>query len=39
MTPPVPTNDPFAFLGHDGSAAQLVRDFAWGTTPLGWVET
>ena len=39
MTPPMPTDDPFAFLGHDGSAAQLVRDFAWGTTPLGRVET
>ena len=39
MTPPMPTDDPFAFLGHDGSAAQLVRDFAWGSTPLGRVET
>ena len=39
MTPPMPTDDPFAFLGHDGSAAQLVRDFPWGTTPLGRVET
>ena len=39
MTPPMHTDDPFAFLGHDGSAAQLVRDFAWGTTPLGRVET
>lgn len=37
--PPVPADDPFAFLGHDGAAAQLVRDFAWGATPLGRVET
>lgn len=38
-TPPVPADDPFAFLGHDGEAARLIRDFAWGATPLGRVET
>lgn len=39
MTPPVPADDPFAFLGHTGPAARLVRDFDWGRTPLGRVET
>ncbi|WP_295046626.1 HWE histidine kinase domain-containing protein [uncultured Paracoccus sp.] len=39
MPTPDPAADPFAFLGHDGPAARLVRDFGWGATPLGRVET
>lgn len=41
MTQP-PTDrmaDPFAFLGHDGPVARLVKDFAWGATPVCQVET
>lgn len=32
-------NDPFAFLGHDGQAARLIRSFDWSKTPLGGAET
>lgn len=40
MTQPLPdADDPFAFLGHDGPVARLVKDFPWGTTPVGRVET
>ena len=31
--------DPFDFLGHHGPVARLIRDFPWGTTDLGRVET
>lgn len=31
--------DPFCFLGHDGPLARLIRDFDWGRTALGRVET
>ncbi|MTH66195.1 HWE histidine kinase domain-containing protein [Paracoccus shanxieyensis] len=30
---------PFAFLGHDGAVAGLIRDFDWSQTALGRVET
>ena len=40
MTPlNAPGADPFYFLGHDGPVARLVKDFPWGTTCLGRVET
>lgn len=31
--------DPFAFIGHDGDCATLLRNFDWSKTPLGRVET
>lgn len=31
--------DPFEFLGHQGEAARLIREFNWSSTPLGRVET
>lgn len=40
MTPPAePGMDPFHFLGHDGPVARLVKEFPWGKTDLGRVET
>ena len=37
--PTDPTADPFHFLGHDGPVARLIKDFDWGSTALGRVET
>ena len=31
--------DPFAFIGHDGDCATLLRNFDWSKTPVGRVET
>ncbi len=31
--------DPFQFLGHDGEAAALIRQFDWRNTPLGEVSS
>lgn len=31
--------DVFAFLGHDGEASRIIREFDWSTTSLGDVET
>ncbi|KQS74153.1 hypothetical protein ASG25_01635 [Rhizobium sp. Leaf384] len=33
------TEDAFAFLGKGNGIRQLIRDFEWGATPLGRVET
>jgi PAS domain S-box-containing protein len=33
------TFDPFRFLGHDGEASCIIRNFDWSKTPLGSVET
>ena len=30
--------DPFQFLGKDGEAAEIIRGYNWGSTPLGRVE-
>ena len=30
--------DPFRFLGKDGEAADIIRGYNWGLTPLGRVE-
>lgn len=30
--------DAFRFLGHDGEAARIIRDYDWAATPLGRVE-
>lgn len=30
--------DPFRFLGHDGEAGRIIRDYDWSSTPLGPVE-
>lgn len=39
MTQACQPDDPFAFIGHDGDCARLLRDFDWTATPLGPVET
>ncbi|WP_312408008.1 HWE histidine kinase domain-containing protein [Rhizobium sp.] len=30
--------DPFRFLGHDGEAARIIREYDWASTPLGPAE-
>jgi len=30
--------DPYRFLGYDGKAAQIIRNYDWSKTPLGPVE-